>query len=179
MNNTVVILPYIQHNFSSFGVDFAEIYSCQFTAFTLNIVIKDPLFVTFYDILDKGVISLPWKKTCCYRYAIFLILLTKSLRNPNSQLAHFNYLFKMAAYCELGCNGSSANFRVLFPGLISTNSLKASWSMSEERFIFQWCIARTRLWIPVSDLTICNDTLATNTRNFQRCFYWLLCFGLV
>ena len=53
-------------------------------SFTLNIVIKDTFFVTCNDIFEKRVISLSRKKTCHFWYAIFLFLLTKSMRNPNT-----------------------------------------------------------------------------------------------
>ena len=39
----------------------------------LNIVIKDPFFISCNDILKKWVICLPWKKTFGYGYVIFLI----------------------------------------------------------------------------------------------------------
>ena len=51
-----MIPPYTQHNFSSMRLRLwskaAKIHSCHSTA--LNIFIKDPLFVTFNDILEKG-----------------------------------------------------------------------------------------------------------------------------
>ena len=36
--------------------------------FAFKMVIKDPFFVSCYDILEKPVISMPWKKTCRFRY---------------------------------------------------------------------------------------------------------------
>ena len=49
--------------------------------------------------LKKWITSLLWKKICWYKYAIFLILLTKSI----SELANFLYLFPVTADCGLGC----------------------------------------------------------------------------
>ena len=63
--------------------------------FALNIDIKDPFFVICNDNFEKLVISLLWKKTCCYGYAIFFILLTKSMKKPNTQLVLFAYFFFM------------------------------------------------------------------------------------
>ena len=60
--------------------------------FELKFIIKDPLFITCSDILEKWLISL-CGKTCRYVYAIKFILLIKSRRKPNAQLAHFSYLF--------------------------------------------------------------------------------------
>ena len=62
---------------------------------------KTPYFVTCN--IEKQVISLLWKKTCHYGYTTFLILLTKSMRKPNIQLAHFSYLFQLTLDCGLGC----------------------------------------------------------------------------
>ena len=55
--------------------------------FALNIVIKDPFFITCNDIFEKLVISLPWKKICSYGYAIFHFLFT--MRNQTSFLFTF------------------------------------------------------------------------------------------
>ena len=71
---------------STFGLA-AEIHPLPFA---LNIVIKDPFFITCYDILEKKVNSWPWNKTFGYRYAIFLILLTNSIRNPNVLFLSFS-----------------------------------------------------------------------------------------
>ena len=100
-NNITVILPYKQYKFSSLKLCLWG-KQCRFILvnplhFASNIVTKDPLFVTCIDILKKRVISRSWKKTCRYRYVIFFILLTKSMRNQNAQLAHLSYLFFL--YC--------------------------------------------------------------------------------
>ena len=88
MNNNAVIPPYKQHN-----VSFIKFRLCSRLRrwicvnplpFGLNIVINDPFFVICYDIFEKWVISLPWKKTCRYGYAISLILLAKSKRKLNA-----------------------------------------------------------------------------------------------
>ena len=63
---------------STFGV------CCGESSLSIHcLVIKDPFFINCNDVLEKQVISLHWKKTCCYGYAIF-ILLTKSMKNPNT-----------------------------------------------------------------------------------------------
>ena len=69
----------------------------------LNIVIKDPFFITWNGISKKQVISPLWKKICYYGFAIFLIFLTKSMKNQNDQLANFSYLFQVEMNCGLGC----------------------------------------------------------------------------
>ena len=70
----------------------AEIHPNNPLPFALNIVIKDPFFVSCNDILEKRVISLPWKKNCRNGYAILLVL-TRRMRKPNVQLAHFYPIF--------------------------------------------------------------------------------------
>ena len=126
------------------------------------------------DILKKWVIYLPWK-TYWYGYAIFLIFLTKSMRNPNTQLVHFSYLFEVASDCRLGCVRSRANFWVLLCILQSLlkcldRGLMSIWSW----FIFQWQITRMNLWKPVSDLAVSNDTLTINLSNFLSYFCGIL-----
>ena len=67
-------------------------------------------------------ISLPWKRTSCYRYAIFLILLTKSMRKQNAQPAYKPIFFKWRKIADWKLWRSSANSWVLLLGL---HSLKA------------------------------------------------------
>ena len=81
MNNTAVIPPYTNHNICSMMIKlwgklwrFILVYPLPFA---LNIIIKDPFFVTCNHIFEEHVISLLWKKTCCYGYAIFLVLLSR------------------------------------------------------------------------------------------------------
>ena len=102
-----MILPYTQHNFSSMKLClWSRLWKFILVnplPFALNIVRKDPSFITCNDILEKWVISLPWKKTCCYGYVIFLILLTKCMRKLNAQLSHFFYPFQVIVDCRLRC----------------------------------------------------------------------------
>ena len=91
---------------------------------TLNIVIKYPFFVTCKDILEKWIISLPWKKTCCYGYAIFLILLN---------LLDFSFFFNWHQIMDWDVLKSINNSRLLLRILHSTNSLNASWSRFDKR----------------------------------------------
>ena len=67
-------------------------------AFALNFVKKALFFfITCNDVLEKEILSLPWKKTCCYGYMIIFILFTKSMRNQNALFTQFSYLFQMVA----------------------------------------------------------------------------------
>ena len=61
------------------------------------------------------------------------------------------------------------NTQVLLPWLLSTNSLKASQSRSDE-YPGLDTSPRMKLWKPVSNLAVSNDTLAMNTTNFLCCF---------
>ena len=105
--------------------------------FAFNMIIEDPFFITSNDILEIQVISLPWKKTCHYGYAIFLLLI-KSMRNP---LAHFTYFFKWQQIVDWNELRSNANSGLLLCRLHSTNSLKVSlikiWWASRSEFISQ------------------------------------------
>ena len=89
--------------------------------------------------------SLPFKKTCRYGYAIF-ILLARIMRKPNTLIAYFYYFVKWW-HVLMWVLGSNTNPRVLFH---STLSLKAFWSKA--------------------DLAVSNNTLAMNTTNFLSCF---------
>ena len=103
--NATMIQPYTQHNFASIKLcPWSKHQRFVFDSsllFGLNIVIKDPFFITFNNIFENQVISLLWKKTCRYGYTIFLILLTKSMRDLNAHLACFSYLFQVAIDCGL------------------------------------------------------------------------------
>ena len=97
MNDTELITPYTQNNFSSMK---SCLWNWQWIFilvnklhFTLNTVIKDLLFLLSNDIHEKRVVS-----------AIFLILLTKNMRNPNASLAHFSNLFQVEADYVLTCS---------------------------------------------------------------------------
>ena len=105
MNNTAVIPFYTRHRFSSMKLHLWD-RLWKFLSFALNFVIKDPFFTTFNDIREKWIISLHWKKTYRYGYALFLILLTQSMQNPNAQFVHFSNLFQVAADCGLECSKS-------------------------------------------------------------------------
>ena len=50
--------------------------------FVLYIVIKDLFFVTYDDILEKQVISFPWKISCHPGYVIFFIFLNEEPKRP-------------------------------------------------------------------------------------------------
>ena len=88
-----MIPPYTQYSFSSMKFYFWDklqwFILVNQLRFAKNIVIKDPFFDTYNDILETLVIFLPLKMTRSYGYMIFLILLTRSMRKPNVQLAHF------------------------------------------------------------------------------------------
>ena len=97
-------------------------------SFTLNNVI------TCYDILEKWVISLIWKKTCCFSNSMVFTLLTKCIRNPNTQLTHFPIFFKWWQIVDLDVLKSSANSWELLHGLHFTNSFKSSWLKTDKHF---------------------------------------------
>ena len=112
---------------------------------------KNFFFITCNDILEKQVISLSWKKTHHNPYTIFLILLTKSMRKPNVQLAHFSYLFQVVADCEL-------QFSSIFgwTAFHWKSILIKVWQVSWSGFISQWRTNRTKLQIQVLDLLMVN-----------------------
>ena len=92
------------HEGPALGVDCGySSLSVYLLPFALTIIIKDPFLVTCSDIFEKRVISLLWKKTCRYGYAIFLIDFAKSTKKSNEHLAHFSYLFQVMADSGLGC----------------------------------------------------------------------------
>ena len=126
MNNTSVI-PH--HKFSSMMLSFMgrqrRFILVNPPPFAL-IIVKIPNFSSPVIIFFKNASVLSRKKICCNGYTIFLILLTKSTRNPNAQLAHFSYLFQVVTDCGLGC------FEVKWK-LHFINSLKASWLRFDER----------------------------------------------
>ena len=93
-------------------------------SFALNIVIKDPFFISCNYILEKQVISLIWKKTCCYGYMIFLILLTKCMGKLNAQVTYFSCFFQSQQIVDWNVLRSSANSQVLSYGLHSIILLK-------------------------------------------------------
>ena len=168
-----------QHNFNSIKLHlwgqpqrFILVYLLPLA---LNIVVKDLLFVTCYDILEKRVISLPWKKTRRYgyvifftrryEYVIFFTLLTKSMRKPNALLAHslLNPIFfkqimdqdilSQVLILEYFCADRVPTIfsKYLDQGLDSSlNDLSPG----------------QHFWKPVSDLAVSNDTLAMNTTHF-------------
>ena len=85
MNDTTVIPQCTQRNISSVNLRLwsrmQRFILLNPLLFALNIVIKDLFVVNSNDILEKWINYLIWKKTCCYGYAIVLILLTKSMKN--------------------------------------------------------------------------------------------------
>ena len=110
---------------------------------------------------------------CLMKYTLIYIYGTPW--NSNAQLAYFSYLFQVAQIADWDVLRSSANSQIILRGLHSTKSLIASWLRSDGS-ISQWRIDRTRLWKPVSDLMVSNETLAINTTNFLCCFLFLLLF---
>ena len=119
-----LLLPFIR-KFVDSSQNFAGFVNSL--PFVLNIVIKHKtpiFFVTCNDFLEKQVISLLWKKTY-YGYAIFIILLTKSMRNTNTQLTHcfYCFFFKWQEIADWEVLRSSANSWVFLCRLYSTNSL--------------------------------------------------------
>ena len=107
--------------------------------FVLNIIIKDPFFITCNDILEKQVISLSWKKTYCYGYGILFF----SLRAWGSQIPRlftFPTFIKWWQIVDWDVMRSSANSWVLLCGLQSTNSLKASWLRCDEHLVLGWSL---------------------------------------
>ena len=81
------------HWFSFIRCNSWECKSAFSVWFELIIVIKGQFFVICFDILEKQVIALPWKKkTYLCRYEIFPI---KSMRNTNAQLAHVSNVFQV------------------------------------------------------------------------------------
>ena len=138
--------------------------------FAWNIVIEDPFFVTCNYTLKKRVISLFRKNTCRYRYTIFFILLIKTIGIWNIMLAHFSYLFQVAAHCGLGCFEVkwelSSTFARMALHQFYLSILIDVWWASMPGFISQWRTAWTKLWKPVSDLVVSNDNLVINIRNF-------------
>ena len=69
---------------------------------SLHIPLLIYIYIYIYIIVLLNIFLL-WKKTSCYGYTIFLILLTKSMKKPNVQLVQFSYLFQVAADCGSGC----------------------------------------------------------------------------
>ena len=121
MINIVVIPPCMRYNFPSIKLRFLGkklwFILASLLHLALSIFMKAPLAVTSnYIYVNKLVISLPWKKTCHYRYTIFFVFFRKSMRKPDAQHAHFSYLFQETDR-ELHC----------------VNFLKASWSSSGAR----------------------------------------------
>ena len=103
-------------------------------SFACNIIVCDPFFIPVMHSSRNGSSLALCKKTCCYRSMICLVLFTESMWNPNTQLADFPHLFQVTAY-GVDCDvfSLSANSRVLWHALYSTNDFKASASKSDER----------------------------------------------
>ena len=131
--NTIVIPPYTLHNFSSMKLQLwsrqQRLILINSVLFALNIVTKDPFFhhLHWYSGGEGGVISLPWKKTCSYRYAIFLILqyvkpkcLACSLFLSFSSGSRWDVLMLILQYCcrdflSLRVFGLFSSSLLLFP----------------------------------------------------------------
>ena len=166
MNYTAVIPPYKQHKFSAMKLYlWCRLRRFNLVIFALNIVIKDPFFITCNDILDffalKKVLSL-W---ICDFPDIW------GLEETSSWLAFPKIFFQTVADCRLEClevkwQFSSTFALTAFQRFFENVLIEvkcASWS----GFISQW---RTKLWKLASDFAVSNDTLAINTRNFLSCF---------
>ena len=78
-NWIIMIPPYTYHNFSSKKLGlwhrFEWFILVNLLPFAWNIVIKDPFFIIYNDILKKQVNALPWKKICYYGYEILFFTL--------------------------------------------------------------------------------------------------------
>ena len=129
--------------------------------FALKIVNKASFFITCNDILKKRVSFLLWKKNCGYEYVIFLILLIKSMRNPNAKLALFSFFFLR------GGRLSMCRRQVLIHEYFSMDCILP--------ILLKYLDERPGLGSsyndasPERDFAIRNDFLATNTDNF-RCY---------
>ena len=159
--NTTLILPYTQNNFSSMKPHFRgrlrRFILVGLQSYVLNSVIKDSFFIAWMIFL-RNRLFLCLERRHRYGYVIFLILSTKSMGNPNNQLAHFFYLFQMAADYWLGY----VEVLEYLCGLHSTNIRKASWLKFDEHLGRRSTLTRRKLWKSVSDLMVSNDTLAIN-----------------
>ena len=93
--HSITFLPGI----STFGLGCERLILVCPLVFALNIVIKDPDFVTCNDTLEE---CLSWKKAFHNGSAISLIILNLSMSNLNTQLAYFSYVFQVTADSWLG-----------------------------------------------------------------------------
>ena len=80
----------------------------------------------FSDFSKKQTVSLLSKTSCRYEYPIVLILLINSMRNTNTQLSQFAYLFQVAEDFGLGYNEINGSFFCV--DCIAPNPFKAYWS---------------------------------------------------
>ena len=101
--NTLSTRLYTQHNFCSRKLHFWNkpwrFILFNLLLFTLNIVIKTYEFLTWYSREYHRPFFLPHHNG----FEICLILLTKSMRNSNAQVAHFSKLFQVAIDYWLRC----------------------------------------------------------------------------
>ena len=113
-------------------------------------------------------------------FAIFLILLIKNMRDTNSLFTHvfFSFFFKWRQFVDCDVLRLNPDSRVLLHWLHSTDSFKVYWSTSNNRpglgSSLRWWIAITKLWKPLSNLLISNNTLAINTRKLLSCFWYVI-----
>ena len=131
--HSAIFLPWS----SAFGVGYGDSFWSVPGILRWRILKKTHRFFTSNDFLEKSVIYL----LCYNEYAIFLILLTKSTRNPNAQLAIFFRRWQIVDWDVLRWSTDS---HVLWRRLQYTNSLSAS----------------------SSDLAMSNDALAINAELF-------------
>ena len=134
-------------------------------------IIKDLFVIICNNILEKPVISLPWKKTCYYGYAIFLILLTKNqYQKPKWSVYSFFLSLSSGNTLWIGMGCSQVLILEYFVHRLHFTAPLIAWR-SRFGFIFLWHINRTKLWKPVCDLAVSDDIiLVMNPTNFLKCF---------
>ena len=95
--------------------------------------------------------SLPWKKTCHYGYAIFFIFLTKNIKNQNTLIVHFSHFFFGGYRWWIGmCWGQVLILEYICAYSIPPILLKQlNWGVLWSGFISHWCITRTKLLKPI------------------------------
>ena len=135
-------------------------------SFVLNIVIKNPFFVTYNDILEKWVISLPWKKSCCNKYMIFSSF-HNGYKEPRCLTCSLFWSFSNGSTLWIGmCWCQALILKYFYMDCIPT----ILWKHLDQllrTILIQVHLSMTydqkKLWKPVSDLVVRND--------FLNCFY--------
>ena len=127
MNNTAVIPPYTQYNFSSVKL---HLYSrlqrfifVNLLSLKLNRIIKDPFFIICNNILEKLIISLSLKKTCYNGYAALLSFLPEYEEPKCPSWSLFLFFFKWWPIVDCDVLGLNVNSQVLLYGLQFISSL--------------------------------------------------------